>query len=118
MSQKIKSGKVLKLRGTGINPKSKVIKKAAKISDESEPKCESSGTPNNSQNGNTTNIINNISNNNTNFNNNYNVTTCKVENITQNFYITLEHNHQQSATQYPQKETSPFNIPNLQAMQK
>jgi hypothetical protein len=74
LSQKSKSGKILKLKATAINPKSKVIKKASKLGDESEPKCEQS----NSQSGNTTNIINNITNNNNNYNENYNVTTCKV----------------------------------------
>ena len=74
----MKSGKSMKLKGTGLNLKSKTIKKAPKLGDLSEPKCDSNDTQNNSQSGSTTNIINNISNNNNNYNTNYNVSHCKV----------------------------------------
>jgi hypothetical protein len=94
MNQKAKAAKNLRNRVLGLHPKSKIIKKASKFPEEAEVKPENAPNSSSSQSGNTTNIINNISNNNNNYNKNYNVTYSTVENITQNFYITLEHNHQ------------------------
>jgi hypothetical protein len=91
----------LRSRVLGLHPKSKVIKKT-KFQEDLEIKPENTPNSGSPQNGNTTNIINNISNNNNNYNKNYNVTYSTVENITQIFYITLEHNHQAQGSQKPQ----------------
>jgi hypothetical protein len=112
VNQKTRTGKNLRNRVLTINQKSKIIKKSTKLHDDIDSKPENAQNSASSQSGTTTNIINNISNNNNNYNKNYNVTYSTVENITQNFYITLEHNHQaQNTTQKQQsahKETSSF----------